>query len=349
MTVDIRMRPGSFTIDSPIVISEAAEHGLIIGAGAALTTLTYTGNGPAIVIEPSLSSTFVGHKLSGFKLVGGGIEIDGAHHCELSELWITADTDGKGIWLHGDCQDNHVRNVHIQNCDVGFQVGSSGDSGDGAKQTSVSQLKCNQNISNDALLYYAQTFNWTGGLIQGVGGSPASLFDNCESLKLDGVHVEHTDADPSLSFVTCSNATLMNCRLTQANGPRNLVAVSGCIGFHWQHNRQGVAAPDVALETTNSLVTILQTGGYQELPVSVVSGAAPQQLAVINSGGSATFATAGTKSVSFAVAEPDANYRVVLGADANETFWVTSKTVNGFTLNSSNSSSTATVDWELRR
>lgn len=65
--------------------------------------------------------------------------------------------------------------------------------------------------------------------------------------------------------------------------------------------------------------------------------------------GSATFATAATKAVTFATAEPDTSYFVSIAGSANETFWVTSKTVNGFTLNSSNASSTATVDWAISR
>lgn len=65
--------------------------------------------------------------------------------------------------------------------------------------------------------------------------------------------------------------------------------------------------------------------------------------------GSATFATAGTVSVTFAVAETDSTYFIAISGSANETFWVTSKATTGFTLNSSNAASTATVNWILIR
>lgn len=65
--------------------------------------------------------------------------------------------------------------------------------------------------------------------------------------------------------------------------------------------------------------------------------------------GQATFATAATVAVTFDRAEPDTDYFVALAGSVNETFWVTSKTTTGFTLNSSNASSTATVDWILVR
>lgn len=65
--------------------------------------------------------------------------------------------------------------------------------------------------------------------------------------------------------------------------------------------------------------------------------------------GSATFNGAGTVTVIFDEAQPDTSYFVGISGDANETFWITGKTVNGFTLHSSNAASTATVDWTLSR
>lgn len=47
--------------------------------------------------------------------------------------------------------------------------------------------------------------------------------------------------------------------------------------------------------------------------------------------------------------EADASYYVSLSGSANETFWVTAKATTGFTINSSNAASTATVDWHLIR
>lgn len=49
------------------------------------------------------------------------------------------------------------------------------------------------------------------------------------------------------------------------------------------------------------------------------------------------------------VAEIDANYKIIVTGNANETYWVTSKAAGSFVINSSNASSTATVDWMLIR
>lgn len=64
--------------------------------------------------------------------------------------------------------------------------------------------------------------------------------------------------------------------------------------------------------------------------------------------GTATFAAATTVAVTLATTQPDTNYRVSLGSQANKTFWVSGKTTTGFTLNASASSSD-TVEWSLTR
>ncbi len=63
--------------------------------------------------------------------------------------------------------------------------------------------------------------------------------------------------------------------------------------------------------------------------------------------GSVTFASASTATVTFASPQPDTSYKITLSWDTNENFWWSNKTVNGFTLNSSNGASTGTVNWKL--
>ena len=65
--------------------------------------------------------------------------------------------------------------------------------------------------------------------------------------------------------------------------------------------------------------------------------------------GTATFATAATVAVTFGTAEPDANYYLVITGDTGETYSWSSKATTGFTITSSNGSSTAVVDWVLIR
>ncbi len=56
-----------------------------------------------------------------------------------------------------------------------------------------------------------------------------------------------------------------------------------------------------------------------------------------------------TGAVSFTTAEADISYFVTLAGNADENFYWTNKTVNGFTINSSWSGSTATIDWSIMR
>lgn len=63
--------------------------------------------------------------------------------------------------------------------------------------------------------------------------------------------------------------------------------------------------------------------------------------------GTTTLAS-GTSIVSFTNSLPDANYQVFLTGNANERFYFSAKDVTGFTVNSSNTSSTAIVDWIIK-
>jgi hypothetical protein len=67
--------------------------------------------------------------------------------------------------------------------------------------------------------------------------------------------------------------------------------------------------------------------------------------------GTVTFATAATASVTLPIALPTGHddYLITVTGNVEETFWVTSKGNTGFTINSSNASSTAVVDWFLRK
>lgn len=55
--------------------------------------------------------------------------------------------------------------------------------------------------------------------------------------------------------------------------------------------------------------------------------------------GTVTFAAATTAAVTFTNSEPSANYNVSVEPPEDRRWWITSKTVSGFTLNVSSSSS----------
>lgn len=64
--------------------------------------------------------------------------------------------------------------------------------------------------------------------------------------------------------------------------------------------------------------------------------------------GSATLSS-GSVAVPLNPNEPNDNYSVFVSSGVNETFYTTAKTESGFTINSSNGSSSAAISWLLVR
>jgi hypothetical protein len=89
--------------------------------------------------------------------------------------------------------------------------------------------------------------------------------------------------------------------------------------------------------------------GFTPMFVSGVQGISLTDTDAKNLRGTKTFITAATAVVTFSPSEPDASYFLAIAGSANETFWVTGKGTTGFTINSSNAASTATVTWILIR
>ncbi|HEV8701863.1 MAG TPA: hypothetical protein VGV60_11385 [Candidatus Polarisedimenticolia bacterium] len=106
-------------------------------------------------------------------------------------------------------------------------------------------------------------------------------------------------------------------------------------GFRYEPTILNVGSKIVSALTTNA--NALQT-----------SNAALYKTINVESG-VATFPTSNTVAVTLPTPMPDANYRVGLSANAQETVYVMSKTTTGFTLKSSNASSVASVDWTVTR
>jgi hypothetical protein len=64
--------------------------------------------------------------------------------------------------------------------------------------------------------------------------------------------------------------------------------------------------------------------------------------------GTVTFAAATSAAVTFTTPELTTSYNVALDSPENKTFWITSKTTTGFTINASSATS-ATVGWTVVR
>lgn len=120
-------------------------------------------------------------------------------------------------------------------------------------------------------------------------------------------------------------------------GTRGFVIGEWDDGIMWS----GSATPT----TTSSIFQDDNVGakltGMQSLSSTLVAGK--------NLCGTDTFAAAGSRTIIFPRPEADAAFRVFIMGRANENFWVTAPTINGFTANSSNAASTAQFDWFIVR
>lgn len=103
---------------------------------------------------------------------------------------------------------------------------------------------------------------------------------------------------------------------------------------------------------TIGTVTIADTADFKGNNGTSFSGIPASYRRTNSVTGTSTFATAATVAVSFTSpgqTETDALYKVSMAGSANETVWVTSKATTGFTINSSNATSVAKVDWVVYR
>lgn len=142
--------------------------------------------------------------------------------------------------------------------------------------------------------------------------------------------------------------------------------VAGALAYFYQ---AGTSTPQAVYDGEgNALPNPVQADGFGVLPTIHLKESSPSYKVTVSrpdgtslytednvpsrqsaaQAGTATFANSTTVVVAFSPVEPDTNYRVVLGPRGNKTFWVTSKTTTGFTLNAS-STSTDLVDWVVLR
>lgn len=116
-------------------------------------------------------------------------------------------------------------------------------------------------------------------------------------------------------------------------------------------NNLVVGVPDAFYADLSGNTSNIQFSADQITHVALRStrGISSTSLASNNLKGSVTFASSGTAIVTFSTAEGNGNYEIFPGATINEAFWVTGKGTAGFTMHSSNGSSTATIGWLLIR
>lgn len=300
----------------------------------------------------------------------------GATNSILDQIDITK--NGSGRWAHGvwasGWQTSDIRKLKImQSATVGLHLENFcnalqfyglevvGSSGAGTIERAIEL----SSSSSTWELYF------TGGTLQGYF-TKALLHSDGVSPLMSGFHLENTNASPTDGADVVLDGTSQsprNCKFTRIQGG-SFLTVGTIRNFDVSHSEIGDFTLGSATQqsglTNSRSQTYTDNGALNYrygcgdnsgnrladiigMPQLSVTGISATTTVPKNLRGSATFASAATRAVSFGTAEPDATYFVSISGGANETFWVTSKGTGGFTLNSSNATSTATVDWHLIR
>lgn len=79
--------PGLHLLSEPLVLDGYGD--AVTGAGIGATTLVYTGTGPAIRTQmPEGSTVHQGVRVSGFSLIGGGVELLSTYRARVADLYV---------------------------------------------------------------------------------------------------------------------------------------------------------------------------------------------------------------------------------------------------------------------
>jgi len=113
-------------------------------------------------------------------------------------------------------------------------------------------------------------------------------------------------------------------------------------------NNTGVAKGQMKLRAVEG-VKLGGASAFSHAYLSWIGGVSGTGTECNNFSGSKTFGGGASTSVTFATAETDANYKLIGSCNANETIYFNGKLTTGFIINSSNGSSTATVDYLVFR
>lgn len=184
---------------------------------------------------------------------------------------------------------------------------------------------------------------WYGGLIQ--GNTIGVLFDSAgaEELTFDGLWLESNATSHFKFDATAAAWTGITIRNTRSSGGTP-VTFAGATTANWNRfigNQWAAATITLPSNFLNTLWVSNNTGALTDNALNTSYGETLK--------GTATFAGAATKAVTFGSNLDNSTYIVTLSVNVNETIWVTAKGVGGFTLNSSNAASTAVVEWHVIR
>jgi hypothetical protein len=147
-----------------------------------------------------------------------------------------------------------------------------------------------------------------------------------------------------LSFEGVALGTITNPIVGNSFTPGASVALPSGTGISLENQPTGLTIVEPPLDASSASLYANATlpGGIVTSRLAVGTTLGTAMSIILN--GTKTFAASTTAAVSFGVTLPSTSYQIMLGPNANKTFWWSAKTTTGFTLNASGSSSD-TVDW----
>jgi len=203
------------------------------------------------------------------------------------------------------------------------------------------------------------------GILAELNGTAGGTIDSCDDFSMDASKFRSNQTH-GLDCYTVTNGNITSNRAEGnsqgtddtssgiyigSNSDTNHITGNMCRhGGGSNQQKHGIEINDAA-STNNTISNNDLRDSGRTSPLS--DAAAANNVRVDNELGAVdqdeTTLSSGTATVTFSETMPTANFVVATEVAVNETIYVTSKTTGGFTLNSSNGSSTAVVKWALVR
>lgn len=297
------------------VVSESWQDGIMVRTGSDRVTVTGNvcrNNGDTVFAPP----------------VGEGIHLYEVSDCTVAGN-VCYDNSDHGITLEGANYCTVTGNTSRANtvCGISINLGTV-NAGVGSV---VAGNTIRGNASDGIVLNAVDDYIITGNVISGNSGYGIQQGVGSGTSQDRIITTDNRILENGLGGIT-HNWNNVDCEITN-----NVI--------------RGAAGRGILLNRAQSVDTVITGNNVKGFPVAQITDNGTTTRIWGNDignklSGRATLAS-GTVTVTFAVAEPSANFQVALDCGVNETLRVTGKSTTGFTITSSNAASTAQVHWKV--
>jgi hypothetical protein len=211
---------------------------------------------------------------------------------------------------------------------------------------------CYGNFTGLAILtatYSQNGLDISGNTILNDVNKAIAIEQNATNILINGGnHIESTAGYYCAYLTTTGTVNVLDNYFASPVSGGNGIRVDGVGGGYACNNRFNLAAATYGIVSYAADPTLFKV--FDNRLISATGALAHSSVTSLPLRGTATLEGAtGTKAIVFNAALADASYQVTVTGGANETFYVTSKATTGFTINSSNATSTATVDYVVSK